>query len=361
MALHLDCSCGVSGDMLVGALVDLGADFNLIHGILSPLAEVKLRKVSKRGVSAKKFEVFFQPKSREYVDLVKEIGKLRIPVKAKILSMNILRTLAEAESRVHKVPLNKVHLHDAVDCVVDSISIALALSDLGLLDSEGGITSSIVSIGGLAPASFQIVKKYRIPVRISSENEIATPTGLAALANIVSEYVDCGGKKLAAVKTGVGAGTRDFNYPNVLKASIFRTLVLLESNIDDCTSENLSYAVERLMDEGALDVHVIQCVMKKGRLGYLVRVLTDDSDSEKFSKILMMESGTLGVRVLPIIHRFEAEREIRTVKLGKENARVKVSEYGIKPEYDDVRRIARKCNIRFSEASEKILGKSHPR
>jgi uncharacterized protein (DUF111 family) len=119
--------------------------------------------------------------------------------------------------------------------------------------------------------------------------------------------------------------------------------ILLETNVDDATPETISYLMERIMDEGAYDIHVLQTLMKKGRLGYLVRVITDDS--EKFSRILMEETGTLGVRIIPF-ERFEADRKTKEIVIkisGKnEKLHVKVSDVGKKPEYDDVRRLAKK-------------------
>jgi uncharacterized protein (DUF111 family) len=126
----------------------------------------------------------------------------------------------------------------------------------------------------------------------------------------------------------------------------FSKLVLLETNVDDCTPEEISYLMERVLGEGALDIHVLQALMKKGRPGYLIRILT--RQPEKFSRILMEETGTLGVRVIPI-ERFEAEREIKEAEIKirgeKEKIRVKKSEYGTKPESDDIRRIAEKYKI----------------
>jgi hypothetical protein len=119
--------------------------------------------------------------------------------------------------------------------------------------------------------------------------------------------------------------------------------ILLETNVDDATPEAISYLMERVMDEGAYDIHVLQTLMKKGRLGYLIRVIADDA--EKFSRILMEETGTLGVRTMPF-ERYEAARKEKTVSVAlfgkKEKLRVKFSDVGKKPEYDDVRRIAKK-------------------
>jgi uncharacterized protein (DUF111 family) len=134
-----------------------------------------------------------------------------------------------------------------------------------------------------------------------------------------------------------------------------KKLFLLETNVDDCTPEEISCLMERVMDEGAFDIHVVHTIMKKGRLGYLIRVLTDDS--EKFSKILMKETGTLGVRVMQV-DRFEAERETEELEVkiqGKtEKVMLKRSEYGAKAEFEDVKRIARKYNIPFRNVLREI-------
>ncbi|HDH41657.1 MAG TPA: DUF111 family protein [Candidatus Altiarchaeales archaeon] len=134
-----------------------------------------------------------------------------------------------------------------------------------------------------------------------------------------------------------------------------KNMVLLETNVDDCTPEVISHLMERVMDEGALDIHIIHTIMKKGRLGYLIRVLT--KEPEKFSRILMEETGTLGVRVISI-DRFEAKRNSEETKVrirGKiEKIRVKRSEHGIKPEFDDVRRIAKKYGMPFRDVLREI-------
>lgn len=134
-----------------------------------------------------------------------------------------------------------------------------------------------------------------------------------------------------------------------------RKHILLETNVDDCTPETISYLMERIMDEGAYDIHVLQTLMKKGRLGYLIRVITDDP--EKFSRILMEETGTLGVRVIPF-ERFEADRKSKEVTIelsGKrEKLHVKVSDVGKKPEYDDVRKLAKKHKKPLKELLREI-------
>jgi len=351
--LYLDCSYGVSGDMIVGSLIDLGANPKVIKDALSKIAKIKIKKVIKSKIKSTKFDVKFDNEPKEYVDLIKIIENLKISKKAKDLSKNILKTLATAESKVHKVKLNDVHLHGASDSVVDAVAVSLALEDLNLLDSE--IHSSVVSVGRLAPATLEIIKDSKIPIKIISDDEIATPTGVAILSAIVTDFNEIRPNG----KIGYGAGTRDFKYPNVLKAVRGSKIVLLETNIDDSTPEQISYLMERVMESGALDIHVIQCGMKKGRLGYLIRILTDNP--EKFSKILFEETSTLGVRIVPIIKRFESTREIKNMKISingkKEKIRVKKSPHGSKPEFDDVKRIAKKYKIPFREIQKRIENK----
>jgi len=336
--------------MLIGTLIDLGADYNRIREKLSGIADLSVRNVKKAGVNAKKFDAKFKLGKRRYVDLDRKIRELNISEDSKILARNILRELALAESRAHGEKINKVHLHDAVDCIVDSVAISLALEDLGLLNEK--IYCSVVAVGELAPATLDIIRRNSIPIKFASNREITTPTGAAILSNIVTEFKDV---KLIG-KEGYGAGEMELERPNVLKATLGNEMVLLETNIDDCAPEIISYVMERVMDEGAFDVHVVPVMMKKGRLGHLIRILTDSP--EKFSRILMEETGTLGIRVLPITHRFEADREIEevTIRMGnkKENVRIKKSEYGSKPEFDDIRRISKKYKKTYRDIIEKL-------
>ncbi|ODS41867.1 MAG: hypothetical protein MSIBF_00440 [Candidatus Altiarchaeales archaeon IMC4] len=134
-----------------------------------------------------------------------------------------------------------------------------------------------------------------------------------------------------------------------------RKLFILETNVDDATPEALAYAIETIMGDGALDVHVIPCLMKKGRPGHLIRVLADDP--KKFSKILMRETSTLGVRAIPV-ERFEVERTIKTVEISMsgnpEKIRIKESELGTKPEPDDIARLAKKYGLAYADVMKQV-------
>lgn len=346
--LYIDSYNGVSGDMLVGALLDISKNSELIEKKLSPIAVINVRRIKKQGVHAVDFKTRHKIKDRSYPALLKSVRSLKLSAKEQNLTNAIIKTLAIAESKAHKTPLKKVHLHEATDIIVDAAAISILLSEIGWPE----VRSSIVSVGELAPATKHIINSYTIPTFKRSDAEITTPTGVAILANIVKRYV----APHSAGLEGVGAGDKNFKYPNVLSATVTSDLTMLESNIDDCTPEILSYVMEALMDAGALDVHIIPCIMKKGRQGFLVRILTNNPNSH--AKLLMQETGTLGVRAQQVAYRFESPRRQEKVKIhlnGKmEEVRVKVSESGAKPEFDDLRRLAKKHKIPLRFVREKV-------
>lgn len=212
--LHLDCSYGVSGDMLVGALIDLGADFKPMKETLSGIAELSLKQVTKAGIRAKKFDVRFDSDSRSYTELVGEIEALDISDQAKKLSTGILHNLVIAESRVHRTPIERIHLHEARDSIVDAVAFSLALENLKLINST--ISCSRVSTGIIAPATHEIIKNNSFPTKFLIDEEIATPTGMAILAAAVDEFTN----SLPKGRSGHGAGAMDLPHPNVLKVTL---------------------------------------------------------------------------------------------------------------------------------------------
>jgi len=329
--IYLNCSSGISGDMFAGALIALGADAGKITKALRGVAKLQVAKTVRGGVEAVNFQSVFDPASREYVDLVKTIQGMRLKPQTEKTALKILRILAEAESEAHKVPLRKVRLHEAADCVVDAAAAALAIEDLGLWDVA--FVSSAVSCGYIAPATMHILRRYGIPVKFISDKELVTPTGAAILAALVTEYrqMDCG-------KYAMGAGSMELPWPNVLGVCLVSEKYVIESNIDDCTPEHISHMMYSLMGAGALDVHVLPCMMKKGRFGFLVRVLTEKP--KEHARLMMDETGTLGVRVTQLADRIEAQRQVGKVNVniaGQQHLiRFKRGPRGCKPEFDDV-------------------------
>lgn len=216
--LYLDCSSGVSGDMLVGALIDLGADFSIIKEKLSEIADISINDVTKAGIKAKKFTVRSNSHSKNYKSLIKEIEKLDLSSGVEDLSKNILRTLAIAESKVHGIPLEEVHLHEVSDSLIDSVAFSLLMEDLNLMNKK--ILCSKISVGKIAPATLEIIRENSIPIKsnLKSGEEIATPTGAAILANIVHKFSDKSKKIKLNGRNGYGAGDMDFEWPNVVTA-----------------------------------------------------------------------------------------------------------------------------------------------
>jgi pyridinium-3,5-bisthiocarboxylic acid mononucleotide nickel chelatase len=347
--IYIDCASGIAGDMFAGALIGLGADWGGMRRTLSKVAKVSRRGVRKRGVTAVKFDVDFRPDSGDYVDLVRAVKGLHLRPKAQRLALRILRILAEAESKAHGVPLGRVHLHEAVDSVVDASAAALALDGLGLLDEE--FRASVVSCGKIAPATLRILREYGIPVRFVSDLELVTPTGAAILAALVTGYGDMEYSGAAA-----GAGSFDLPWPNVVRVARVSPKAVLETNVDDCTPEHISHMMSSLMAAGALDVHVVPCAMKKGRIGFLVRVLTDRP--REHASLVMSETGSLGVRVMGVGERYEMPRRAGKVRVrfgrGWEYFRVKRSPLGFKPEFDDVSSAAARHGLTFRQVSERV-------
>lgn len=348
--LYFDATRGIAGDMTVAALIDLGADSGKIIKKVGRIAEVEVKKVKRAGVAATKFHVNYGHEERLLSDLRKDLKSMRLSPKAFNLAWRILSELGRAEAKAHSTSISKVHLHEAADSVVDAAATAIALEDLGLIN--GPFSCSIVSVGKLAPAAAEIIESNSVPIRFSSNLEVTTPTGAAIVAALKPKY----DTKKPNGKTGFGAGCWDLSHPNVLTVVLADEFFMLESNIDDATPEELSYAMERLMREGALDANVTQCIMKKGRLGFLFTVLT--KDPTRHAQVVMEETGTLGVRVKPV-ERFEAERVIREKRIsvgGKsEVVRIKKSRFKAKPEFDDVARIARNHNKSFRSIRRKAL------
>jgi len=347
--IYLDCPSGMAGDMFAGALIGLGADFRKIRKALKPMASISMRYTTVSGIRAVRLCVKYDPKSRNYSDLINSVRKLRLKPRTERMALRILRILGEAESSIHGMPLQKVHLHEAVDCAVDSVAAAVALEDMGFLSEE--FACSIVSSGYLAPATKRIITDYGIPVKFVSDRELLTPTGAAIIAALGCEY-----ETMRYSGAGVGAGSMKLPWPNVVKAARVFPKAVLETNIDDCTPEQVSYLMSSLMDAGALDVHVLPCMMKKGRVGFLVRVLTDKPMEHALR--IISETRTLGVRVMPVGSRVELTRQVKTRKVKvagiKETVRVKFSAVGFKPEYDDVAAIAKRRGLTFREVSERI-------
>ena len=290
----------------------------------------------------------------------------------KKLASHMFDIVAQAEAKAHGVPIEEVHFHEvgAVDSIIDIVGTAYCIRSLGidevyispLYEGQGHVRCAHGMLPVPVPAVRNIVEAHTLPMTITeSRGEMVTPTGAAIAAALWN------GKKLPAgvrfVKTGIGAGEKDFPHANILRISVVEveqqepTLWVLETNMDDVTGEALGYTMEKLMAAGARDTYYRSIFMKKGRPAYLLRVICNEADIEKLENIIFTHTTTIGIRRYPI-QRHILEREIITIDTEWGKARVKkcVLENGVRmyPEYEDVRRPAGEyCSLRvmIGEAS----------
>lgn len=397
--LVIDCqAAGVSGDMMVGALLDLGANAVKVMEAIETVKdnvegcniEVSIRDVIRKGFYAKKFEVNTKRVDEiSGLELVKAtakcLEKLTLSKEAKCFALNSINLLVETEARIHGETIEDVHLHEAgsADTLADIIGTAVAADDLGIFNIK--VYSTPVAVGGglfkfshgtvssPAPATIEILKSKRFPIIGGPiKFELATPTGVSILVNLVHEAIRFY-PPMKPTAIGYGAGTKDFaEMPNVLRIILGEPLnyrflndevCILETNLDDVTGEIIGHTMNRLLQEGAKDVCAIPIFTKKNRPGHILQVMADKSDAERFSRILMEETGTLGVRIRMcerhILNREFIPVEI-PVKCMKERVNVKVAKDSegeivrIKPEHDDVKRVAEKTNKPLREVMELV-------
>ncbi|MFB3777533.1 MAG: nickel pincer cofactor biosynthesis protein LarC [Bryobacteraceae bacterium] len=358
---YLDAFSGISGDMLVGALADAGADSAKIIAALSSLstgAEFEFEKTKRRGIGATKFHVRGGDtnKHRHLPHILEMIAKADLPDRAKRNSTAVFERLAKEEAKVHQVPVERVHFHEvgAVDSIADIVGACLGFELLGVEEIQCSPVNTgsgtVVTEHGVmpvpAPATAALLAGKPIYTR-GPQVELTTPTGAALAVTLASRFGPLPAMNVASI--GYGAGTKEFTeHANVLRvmvgeatgASEAVTVSVIEANIDDISPEILGYAMERLMEGGALDVSFSPIFMKKNRPGTLVRVITRPEDQEALARVLLTETSTLGVRIFAADRRCH-HREIVEVDTPYGSVRIKVSDAGgYAPEYEDCRKAA---------------------
>jgi uncharacterized protein (TIGR00299 family) protein len=361
LTCYLDAFSGISGDMLVGALADAGAGQNAIAEAIAALAigaTVSFEKVQRRGIGATKFHVAVehQHAHRHLSHIVKIIENASLPARAAQNALAVFRRLGEAEAEIHQVPIEKVHFHEvgAADSIADIVGACLAFDLLGV----DRIACSPVNVGsgtvktehGIlpvpAPATARLLTGVPIYAR-GPELELTTPTGAAVAVTLAASFGVL--PPMTVSRTGFGAGGYDFpEHANVLRvilgeaAGVPEALAVdvLEANMDDLNPQVLAYAMERLIEAGALDVSLQPIVMKKGRPGNLLRVVAQPQDREALAQIIFAETSTLGMRVYTAERRVQARRfvEVETPH-GKVNVKV-AGDGAFAPEYEDCRKLA---------------------
>lgn len=387
MILFLDCYAGISGDMTVAALLDLGVPLEYLRteldklGLPSGSYGVSVSRTERHKVAALKFDVAVADSQvlRNYADIDALLVDSGLSVQVRKKSRSIFRRLAEAEATVHSVAVEEVHFHEvgAIDSIVDIVGTAICLEYLGVGEvhvsalplGSGFVETAHGRLPVPAPATAELLKG--LPVHGDcGPGERVTPTGATIVAVLASGF----GKQptMLLEKTGCGAGEKNFpDCPNILRAflgtSVKKTdhaeeVLVVEANIDDSTPEILGYAMERLFDEGALDVFFTPIYMKKNRPGVIVSFLCRPQQLERLSHLLLTETSAIGLR------HYRADRIIlqrRVVELTTEFGIVRFKEVFDRsgellrrsPEYDDCRRVAREQRLPCCIIMERLQSK----
>jgi uncharacterized protein (TIGR00299 family) protein len=409
-SLYLECNAGISGDMMAAALLDLGADKNILMEVLGSVPvkgfKINISRVKKAGIDCCDFNVILDEEydshdhDMEYLHGrhehskeashhgldphhhehrgINEINKIleetHMSDTARKTAVRIFEILAEAESEAHNVPLEEVHFHEvgAVDSIVDIISVAVCLDNLDIAEviipqlSEGMGTvrcrHGILPIP--VPATANIVSKYGIALEIMNvKGEFVTPTGAAIAAAIRTS--DRLPQNIKIDRIGLGAGKREYEQPSILRAMLIDynheeqdRIYKLESNIDDCTGEELGFVLERLFAAGARDVHYTPVYMKKNRPAWLLSVICSKEDIETLEHIIFKDTTTIGIRRVEM-ERTVLKREQLTLQTAFGAARVKVctvdGEKRYYPEYDDVAKICREQKASYNEVYQMLV------
>lgn len=377
-AIYLDCFAGISGDMTVGALLDLGADFEELQRQLSTLNlsdyELSVERVKRGGFAATKFNVEVEEGDqphRHLSHIVALINNSQLSETAKRRSLKVFEKLAEAEAKVHGSTIERIHFHEvgAVDSILDIVGAVVGLELLGvekLFASPLRLGHGTIKVAhGLlsipAPGTAELVRG--LPVYAGDlEGEFVTPTGAAIVAALVESFGVMPAMKIGRI--GYGAGTRDpKDFPNALRAVLgdlqgadaqaAERVFVVETNIDDMNPQTYGYVMHRALELGALDAFLTPVQMKKNRPGVLLTLLCGEEKSEALIDLLLTETTTLGVRYFEAARRV-LEREVETVETPYGRVRVKVAKRGgrvlhFQPEYDDCLRIAAQSSVTFLE------------
>ena len=389
---------GTSGDMILSSLVHLGASKSkIISGVNasqnflrgSKIKKIDFKKVNKHGIVATSLvlqleEHQHERKGIEIQNCIKKTAdKIGLSESAKTFATDSIATLIKAESKIHGVPIDSVHFHEAssIDTVIDIVGTAIALDDLRCFDQEiittpvsvgsGTVTFSHGVVSNPTSAVLGIFEKSKIMISGSSvRDELTTPTGASILVNLADKCSEF--YPMMKVKSiGYGAGQKNFEgFSNVLKivqgepskSTSLDSVTILETNVDDISGEVLAHVIDKIMANGAKDVSVIQTITKKGRPSHMISVICDSDSVNRLLNLLVSETGTLGVRIRTS-DRFLVPRQIVTLKVKINNKtfalRCKVADTNsdhrqFKVEYDDIRSISEKLSLPFKQTEELI-------
>lgn len=366
MLAILDPFSGVAGDMFIGALLDCGLDEQFIQTLPVALGlegvSVRIARTQRCGIAAVKvdFDIPPQPHGRHLRQIIEIVDRSHAPDSVKARAAEAFRLIATVEAGVHGTTVDKVHLHEvgAVDAILDVVGATWGCEKLGITDvrcgvialGDGFVTAAHGEMPVPAPATARILEGLAVAHGPAGSGELTTPTG-AALVRVLSS----GGLPETYVprRTGYGAGTKEFP----TRANVFRITLAdaatsngreratcFAADIDDMSPERLANAAEELRRIGALDVTLTPLIMKKGRPGVRLEVITNPLNGDAIERAILMETSSIGVRRNEIFRRV-LQREVREITVEGQRVRVKVvslpdGRRRVKPEADDVHRAA---------------------
>ena len=404
--LYLDVFSGISGDMFVGAMLDLGVDFRQLEIGLEKLHlhefHIHAARGQKANIQGTKFDVHLEDDhhhddshdhdhehghghhhdkhhhkhehehehGRNYAQIRDLIAKSALSEWAKQKSIAVFHRIAVAEGKIHGHPPEKVHFHEvgAVDSIVDIVSACICLELLGqpaihsarVVEGTGWIDCAHGRFPVPAPATLEILSARGVPIQQCEEpHELVTPTGAALLAEFAEKFGPMTG--LIPTKVGYGLGTRDNKTrPNVLRAVLCEaasqthdwetdTIAVLQTNLDDINSEILGRVMKTALRQGALDVFYTPIQMKKNRPGVLLSVLCPESDADKFTELILRETSAFGVRRY-VSERRKLQREFKTVNTPYGQVAIKIGKLDgqtiqAAPEYESCKRLADQSGV----------------
>ena len=421
--LYLECYSGISGDMTVAALLDLGADREVLKESLKSLPvggfRTEITRVKKSGLDACDFSVILEQDNHdhdmEYLhgseksytghhehshemnhehhhghthshehphehrgmkEITEIIQKSEMTVRAKKMAMRVFDILAQAESKAHGVPVEEVHFHEvgAVDSIVDIAAIAICMDNLDisnvivpvLYEGTGFIRCQHGQIPVPVPAVTHIAETHKLKLKITDiQGELVTPTGAAVVAAFRTS--DRLPEDFTMLKTGIGAGKRQYRCPGILRAMLIRETTdlqikdiiwKLETDMDDCGGEMMGHVMNLLMANGAREVHYTPIYTKKNRPAYTLTVICKESEREKLENLIFSETTTIGIR------RVEMERTILQREIQKKDTPVGTTivkactlpDGNIRyyPEYENVAELAERNQLSFRETYDRI-------
>jgi pyridinium-3,5-bisthiocarboxylic acid mononucleotide nickel chelatase len=387
---YFDCFSGISGDMIVGALLDAGLDFKELESESKKLdlgkVEIRASRIVKQNIASTRFSVIYEEQKhhRHLKDLYDLVDNTSIDQDIKEKARMVFLKIGMAEAKIHNVSLEEVHFHEigAVDTIVDVVAALTGLKKLGiekvycsrLNAGSGFVTFSHGKFPVPAPATAEILKGVPI-YSTDSGGELVTPTGAAIIATLADDFGDM--PSMVTESIGYGAGTKEFKHPNVLRVYLGETadkgavpenkettgnsgngILVIETNIDDMNPQWYDHITDRLYGEGALEVFLTSIQMKKNRPGIKLTVLTEPGISKQLVKVILSETTSIGVRIRKETREILVrESKVYNTPFGEVEAKTSFYEghpVTRKIEYDDLKRLALANGLSIKQISSEI-------